>query len=108
MTSESFQPDYPELVRFLVNPFLETPDALKMDCETYADKSKVWVRLAMDESDKGRLLGPHGRHIQAIRKVVDIAAGLAGHRVQVEVYGTQRESRPSHSSSRPRPRRPRR
>ena len=107
MTSESVQPDYPALVRFLVTPFLEMPDALKMDCETYADKSKVWVRLAMDETDKGRLLGPHGRHIQAIRKVVDIAAGLAGHRVQVEVYGTQRESRPS-SSSRPRPRRPRR
>lgn len=108
MASESFQPDYPELVRYLINPFLQAPDALKMDCETYADKSKVWVRLALDESDKHRLLGPNGRHLQAIRKVVDMAAGLAGHRVQVEVYGTQRESRPHNTSSRPRPRRPRR
>lgn len=107
MTSESFQPNYSELVRYLVNPFLETPEALKLDCETYADKSKVWVRLALDDSDKARLLGPNGRHLMAIRKVVDIAAGIAGHRVQVEVYGTQRESRPP-SSSRPRPRRPRR
>ena len=40
MTSESFQPDYPELVRYLVNPFLETPEALKLDCETYADTVK--------------------------------------------------------------------
>ncbi|MEM9135850.1 MAG: KH domain-containing protein [Cyanobacteria bacterium P01_F01_bin.42] len=108
MTSESFQPDYPELVRYLANPFLENPEALKLDCETYADKSKVWVRLAMDDDDKGRLLGPNGRHLQAIRRVVDIAATQSGHRVQVEVYGTVRESRPPSSSSRPRPRRPRR
>lgn len=109
MASESFQPDYAELVRYLVNPFLESPEALKLHCETYADQSKVWVRLALDDADKGRVVGHHGRHLQAIRKVVDIAAGTAGQRVQVEVYGTQREreSRPQ-GSSRPRPRRPRR
>lgn len=108
--SDSTQTNYPELVKYLVTPFLEAPEALKMDCEAYGDKAKLWIRLALEESDKVRLVGPNGRHIQAIRRVIDVAAKPSGDRVQVEVYGTQRVSRSpsSSSSSRPKPRRPRR
>jgi uncharacterized protein len=106
--------NYPELVKYLVLPFLESPDTLKMDCETYGDQAKLWIRLALDESDKDRLVGRNGRNIQAIRRVIDVAAKPSGARVQLEVYGVERPSRPPSSSSnpssssRPRPRRPRR
>lgn len=114
MASSLTKPNYIELIEFLVTPFLGTPDALRLDCETSSDQSKLWIRLAFDPSDNGRVLGRGGRTIQSIRRVVDIAAGLANQKVHIEVYGMQRDdSRSSgpprrHGSRRPSPRKPRR
>ena len=70
-------PNYPELVRFLVEPFLDSPEDLRIDCESYANNRKVWVRLAFAGSDKGRVFGRGGRTIQAMRTVLE-AAGESG------------------------------
>ena len=83
-------PDYVGLVRFLVQPFLETPDSLKIDCEI-SSRSRVWVRLAFEGTDKGRVLGRGRRNIQAIRSVLEGVAKAAGHTALLDVYGTQRE-----------------
>jgi predicted RNA-binding protein YlqC (UPF0109 family) len=83
-------PDYAGLVRFLVQPFLETPDSLKVDCEISA-RSRVWVRLAFEDTDKGRVLGRGGRNIQAIRNVLEGVAKAAGHIALLDVFGTQKE-----------------
>lgn len=113
MALTSTQPNYRELVEFLVTPFLETPEALRFDCEMASNQSKLLIRLAFDPLDQGRVLGKGGRNIQAIRRVVDIAAGLAGQKVHLEVYGMHREEpRPSgpprrNGSRRPSPRKPR-
>ncbi len=106
MALASNQPNYRELVEFLVTPFLDKPEALRFDCESYADQSKLWIRLAFDQSDKGRVFGKGGRTIQAIRRVVDIAGQLADQKVHLEVYGMNREeSRPSGPNRRGGPRR---
>jgi predicted RNA-binding protein YlqC (UPF0109 family) len=83
-------PDYAGLVRFLVQPFLETPDSLKVDCEISA-RSRVWVRLAFEDTDKGRVLGRGGRNIQAILNVLEGVAKAAGHIALLDVFGTQKE-----------------
>jgi len=104
-------PDYAGLVRFLVQPFLETPDSLKVDCEISA-RSRVWVRLAFEDTDKGRVLGRGGRNIQAIRNVLEGVAKAAGHIALLDVFGTQKEGSdhgsdesfsPSRSEAPPRP-----
>ncbi|MCY7322692.1 MAG: KH domain-containing protein, partial [Phormidesmis sp. CAN_BIN36] len=56
MTENIAAPDYVGLVRFLIQPFLEAPDSLKVDCEI-SSRSRVWVRLAFEDIDKGRVLG---------------------------------------------------
>jgi uncharacterized protein len=81
------EPNYIELVRFLVTPFLEFPESLTVDCETSASQHKVLVRLAFAGSDKGRVFGRGGRTLHAIRTVVEASAKLAGQTVYLEVYG---------------------
>ncbi len=83
-------PDYAGLVRFLVQPFLETPDSLRVDCEI-SSRSRVWVRLAFEGTDKGRVFGRGGRNIQAIRNVLEGVAKAAGHTALLDVFGTQKD-----------------
>ncbi len=82
-------PDYPGLVRFLIEPFLESADSLSIDCETSENAAKVWIRVAFEGEDKGRVFGRGGRNIQAIKAVVAAAATCAGHSAYLDVYGSQ-------------------
>jgi hypothetical protein len=97
-------PDYEGLIRFLVQPFLESPEALRVDCEMSPAKSRVWVRLAFEGTDKGRVFGRGGRNIQAIRTILEAVAKIAGHSAYLDVYGatahTQNEGE-SDESARP-------
>ena len=82
-------PNYAELVQFLIQPFLESPDSLSVDCEFFASTSRVWIRVAFEGEDKGRVFGRGGRNIQNIRTVIAAAAALAGHSVFLDIYGSQ-------------------
>lgn len=83
------EPDYAGLVEFLIQPFLESPDSLSVDCEFFASTSRVWIRIAFEGEDKGRVFGRGGRNIQSIRTVIAAAAALAGHSVYLDIYGSQ-------------------
>jgi uncharacterized protein len=112
-SSPATEPNYIELVRFLVTPFLEFPEALVVDCETYGRQHKVLVRLAFASSDKGRVFGRGGRTLQAIRTVLEASAKLVGKEAYLEVFG-EREAMDSlpppsrNSGSKVAPPRPRR
>lgn len=80
-------PNFETLVRFLIQPFLESPDALKLDCEVAPNRPRVWVRLAFEGSDKGRVFGRGGRNIQAVRTVLEAIGKLSGYSVHLDVYG---------------------
>jgi hypothetical protein len=92
-------PNYGELVKFLVQPFLESPDSLRVDCEVSQSRSKVWVRLAFEGSDKGRVFGRGGRNIQAIRAILEASAQAAGYTAYLDVYGAATQSRDGDLSS---------
>lgn len=99
-------PDYAGLVKFLVQPFLEVPDSLRVDCEVSQSKAKVWVRLAFEGSDKGRVFGRGGRNIQAIRAVLEGVAQAAGHSAYLDVFGGQPHGRDGDSDDPDRGERP--
>jgi len=82
-------PDYAQLVRFLLQPFLESPDSLSVDCEISPNTARVWIRVAFEGEDKGRVFGRGGRNIQAIRTVIAAAATAAGHSAYLDIYGSQ-------------------
>lgn len=85
--SRSAGPQYAELVRFLVQPFLDSSDALKVDCEISPSKPRIWVRLAIEGEDKGRVFGRGRRNIEAIRTVLEASAKAAGHSLYLDIYG---------------------
>jgi uncharacterized protein len=80
-------PDYAGLVNFLIKPFLEYPDSLIIDCEQLNQKQRVWVRVAFEETDKGRVYGRGGRNIHSIRSVLQTTATLAGQLLYLDIYG---------------------
>lgn len=82
------KPEYAQLVKFLIQPFLESPDSLSVDCEFSANTSRVWIRVAFEGEDKGRVFGRGGRNIQSIRTVIAAAAALSGHSVYLDIYGS--------------------
>jgi hypothetical protein len=90
-------PNYVGLVKFLVQPFLESPESLSVDCEISQILKRVWVRIAFDSTDKGKVFGRGGRNIQAIRTVIAAAAELAGQSVYLDIYGSSSQSRDSMS-----------
>lgn len=82
-------PDYLGLVMFLVGPFLESPDSLSIDCEQSNHNQRVWIRLAFEGMDKGRVFGRGGRNLQAIRQVLQTAAIAAGQSLHLDIYENQ-------------------
>lgn len=90
-------PDYIGLVKFLVTPFLESPDSLKVDCEVVSSRARVLLRVAFDGEDKGRVFGRGGRNIQAIRTVLQSIAQTTGYVLHLDVYGSHSGDRDSSS-----------
>ncbi|MGQ9871246.1 KH domain-containing protein [Leptodesmis sp.] len=85
--SQTAPPDYEALIRFLVKPFLESTDVLRLDCEVSQTRPKIWVRIAFENADKSRVFGRGGRNIQAIRTVLEAIAGLSGYSIHFDIFG---------------------
>jgi hypothetical protein len=102
--AKTSSPDYLVLVQFLLSPFLESPESLSIDCEQSNHNKRVWIRLAFEGADKGRVYGRGGRNLQAIRTVLETAAAAVGQFLYLDIYENQsskpkrRESRESNGS----------
>jgi predicted RNA-binding protein YlqC (UPF0109 family) len=79
-------PDYKALAHLLIEPLLSSA-SLQTDVETTCGGRKVWLRLAFDPKDRGRVFGRGGRTLQAIRQVMMAAAQLAGQSLYIDIYG---------------------
>jgi hypothetical protein len=99
-------PDFSGLVKFLVEPFLDAPEALRIDCEQNTVQAKVWIRVAFSGDERGKVFGRGGRNIQAIRNVVRATAALWGWSAYFDVFGaSEQEGATPHQSGHP-PRKP--
>lgn len=57
-----------ELVRFIVTPIVENPEAIDIT-EVDSEKGKV-IQLRVAQSDLGRVIGKQGRTAKAIRTIL--------------------------------------
>ncbi|OKH27792.1 KH domain-containing protein [Chroogloeocystis siderophila] len=90
---QTSSPKYTELVKFLIQPFLENPNSLSVDCEVSRSTNKVWIRVAFEGDDKGRVYGRGGRNIQAIRTAIAAAGAIAEQSVYLDIYGGEAQER---------------
>jgi uncharacterized protein len=81
-------PEYAQLVRFLIQPFLTSTAEIGVDCEYTLDRQRVWIRVAVPTSDRDTAFGRGGRNIQAIRTVIQAAANTVGQSIHLDVYGS--------------------
>ena len=81
-------PNYEQLVRFLIEPFLEDPQSLSINSETNSN-NKIWLRIAFDKSDRGKVFGRGGRNIQAIRTAIQTAATAHNESVFLDIYSDE-------------------
>ncbi|MEA5617869.1 KH domain-containing protein [Cronbergia sp. UHCC 0137] len=93
MKSPAASPNYIGLVKFLVQPFLDFPDSLSVDCEISHTLKRTWIRIAFEAADKEKVFGRGGRNIQAIRTIIATAAELAGQSVYLDIYGSAAQNR---------------
>ena len=72
-----------ELALFVVKGLVDKPEAVSV-VESQDGEDTV-LKLVVDETDKGKVIGKQGKVIKAIRAVVGAAATKAGLRVVVEI-----------------------
>ena len=72
-----------ELALFVVKKLVDKPEAVSVEESQDGDVSVL--KLVVDESDKGKVIGKQGKVIKAIRAVVGAAASKAGRQVDVEI-----------------------
>lgn len=99
--NNGFKPDYDGLVRFLIEPLLESPHLFSFDCEHLSSTKRVWIRLVFDDNEKGKVYGRGGRNIQAVRTTLETAAQLAGDTLYLEVYDDNNSRSKTRVTSRP-------
>jgi len=80
-------PDYPQILHFLLEPLLNPSESIIVDSEFIKSTNRVWVRLAVNTQDKGRLYGRGGRNLKAIRTVLSAAAEINKQSLYLDVYG---------------------
>jgi predicted RNA-binding protein YlqC (UPF0109 family) len=69
-----------------VEPFLEFPDSLCIDCEKCRNNQRIWLRVAFEAEDKGKVYGRGGRNLQAIRTVLETTASSRGESIHLYLY----------------------
>jgi len=81
--------DYEQLVRFLIEPFLAEPQSLCVNSEVNRSNGKIWLRVAFDKNDRGKVFGRGGRTIQAIRSTVQASAAAHNEFVFLDIYSDE-------------------
>lgn len=77
-----------ELVEFIVKSLVDNPDEVRVNA--YEDRSETRLELSVAADDMGRVIGRHGRVINSVRSLVQVAAAKEGKRVNLEVLEADR------------------
>ena len=72
-----------DLTLFIVRRLVDKPEAVSLS--ESRDGDVAVLKLLVDESDKGKVIGKQGKVIKAIRAVVSAAAAKAGRPTDVEI-----------------------
>jgi uncharacterized protein len=73
-----------ELLEYLVRALVDEPAAVQLD-SFEEDDGTIVLELTVAEDDVGKIIGRHGRTVNALRTVMRAAAVRHGRRVLVDV-----------------------
>lgn len=74
-----------QLLEFVVKAIVDVPDEVSVN-EVEGEKALI-LEVKVAESDIGKVIGKHGRIINAIRTIIRAAAVKDGKKVSIELLG---------------------
>jgi predicted RNA-binding protein YlqC (UPF0109 family) len=73
-----------EFVEFIVKQIVDNPDKVVVE-ETKTDENTIKFNIKVDKSDIGKVIGKHGKNINAIRTLVSAVKAEGKHRTMLEL-----------------------
>ena len=82
--AKSNDPSNPEeLVKYIASCLVENVD--KIDIETVEEDNKTILKLTVDETDKGKIIGKNGKIAKSIRNVLKLASTKNNNKYILEI-----------------------
>ena len=82
--AKSNDPSNPEeLVKYIARCLVENAD--KIDIETVEEDNKTILKLTVDETDKGKIIGKYGKIAKSIRNVLKLASTKNNNKYILEI-----------------------
>ena len=72
-----------ELVKYIASCLVENVD--KIDIETVEEDNKTILKLTVDETDKGKIIGKNGKIAKSIRNVLKLASTKDNNKYILEI-----------------------
>jgi uncharacterized protein len=72
-----------EFLEYVARSLVDNPDAVWVEVEE--DEDEILLRLGVDPSDMGRVIGRDGRIANAIRSLLRVMATRDGRHVELEI-----------------------
>ena len=72
-----------EMIEYIARALASNPDAVSVTEEVGGDR--IYLRLSVDDQDKGKVIGRDGRVAQSMRSLLRVAAVKADTRVSLEI-----------------------
>ena len=73
-----------EFVEFILKQLVDYPEKVSVE-ETTADENTIELKLKVDQSDIGKVIGKKGQNINAIRTLLNAIGGKEHHRTTLEI-----------------------
>ncbi len=73
-----------EFIEFIIKQIVDKPDKVTVE-ETTPDEHTIKFILKVDNSDMGKVIGKHGRNIDAIRTLLTAVGAKGKHRTTLEL-----------------------
>ena len=73
-----------EFVEFIVKQIVDKPDKVVVE-ETKTDENTIKFNIKVDKSDIGKVIGKHGKNINAIRTLLYAVGAKGKHRAILEL-----------------------
>ena len=72
-----------DVLMYIVGSLVENPQAVKIGVNE--DGSTIRYKLALDASDRGKVIGKEGRVVKSIRTVLQAAAARQNRKVYLDI-----------------------
>lgn len=73
-----------EFIEFIIKQMVDNPDKVIVE-ETTPNEKTIELKVKVDSSDIGKIIGKQGRNVQAMRTLVAAVGAKGKHRATLEV-----------------------